>query len=1548
MAFLFKSKKNQDREKDRVLSSRDGPPPTGSQQSSITSTTASRLARDEKSFQQRSTPTGSLNSLENDGTTSPDQSSYGRRPEQNPSQQSNDLQYRNGPGPTLGNPNMSLYPWSQRRLTYTTSTTSPFPRYGAAVNATGSKEGDIYVMGGLINSQNVKGDLWMIEAGGNMSCYELSTTAEGPSPRVGHASLLVGNAFIVYGGDTKIDETDVLDETLYLLNTSTRQWSRALPSGPRPSGRYGHSLNILGSKIYIFGGQVEGYFMNDLAAFDLNQLQMPNNRWEILIPNSDNGGPPQGKIPPARTNHTVVSYNDKMYLFGGTNGFQWFNDVWCYDPATNSWAQQDCIGYIPVEREGHAAALVDDVMYIFGGRTEDGADLGDLAAFRISSRRWYTFQNMGPSPSPRSGHSMTSIGKSIVVLGGEPSSATTTVNDLALVYMLDTNKIRYPNDAQIAAGQKNASQQGARRPSDPTRQLASRDGSQGPGGDRKRNPGPVTSPTNGYRSPNGSDINAPSPVNGGSRLPRAAGPSPPAGPPPQGQPPKPTQRARNASADRGGEYASSPVLSSATQNQSPVTRDPPKETESPTSLGDARRGPGPTSQPGPRGPPPRSDPPPAPGMSAPSTAPGASEAAATIVAAAAGAAAAGVVAGPPATPKMKQSRQRGPGSMDSTTERLSGAGPGGRPTSPPPPAGTRQPSGNLLARRSSGRNSQTVVLLKELDSARNKNAWYASELELARKSGYTPNAALSPVLDSRAAETFNEDDRPLIEALLAMRTELANVQSSVDKQAILAAKQIAEADKQRDAAIQEAVYAKAKLAAHLGNNSANSTPQLGGSSGDRDIDDRTEETNRKLASALSLQKDLQTQLERATAEIEAEKRARQLADDTVTTAQRRMTDLETYKQQTSYELERLKAELHTAQREAREHSVAAAEAVSAAALLRVDKEDFERQYNDAVGSAKDRGDSFESLRAAVAASDEMRSLLEQKLQQERSQRETAESKLASIKAELEARTTEVMTTTQRLRDTEELAEKHANEARTHRQAVLNGLDTITARNIATPNKADAERLVALQAQLATANALVKKHQQDADTAADRLRSAEERIAGLEAYQEQSSREGVTIRRQLQAAMRDTQTLQAQNSDLKNQLANQQLETNAMTVQHNTLKDILSERGISPTSSSARARGSPRESSPEHEARMRSLEQQLATAVASHEETKQTFAVQASESEAVYRDKLTQLENDYQSAVHYVKGTEKMLKQLKEQLARYKSENNRLKTEVEELETKSSTAARDVAAASAAPAEWEAERSLLSQKVEALQGDLANSKAQLESQLQNVQQQLEQVKAERDSAQKSKDEAMTHLTSSRRDLEELHHENALLEQRAQDAEQKVGMLLDQVESSVGNYRRRSRQVAGIGADQLRDASGPALSANGGGATTNGHTGGVTNNGTHAASMNLGGSTGSGLGHERQDSSETGSAYGESVGGDARNSAALDSLANELETLRSHWEATNKNYRLSNAFDFESTSGAPGGSSGGGGLAPGGLRKDNKDEGGLGLSESLADWRKRLDS
>lgn len=361
MSFLFKSSKKQAAPPGptsavppgaRNLRSPDGPAP-GSQIPTLNGQQAA-IAKEGRAGHQTSTPGTSVSTINTMGssfeekpplrtltegpqriekannTPSPEQKvmrersesdanvSRGRAPSaatRNPSDRQQPARMAMGPPRPPPGHDSSPYPWSQRPVTFTQSTNHPFPRYGAAVNSVSSKDGGIYIMGGLINGSTVKGDLWMLEADPtNLTCYPVSTTSEGPGPRVGHASLLVGNAFIVFGGDTKTEETDMLDDTLYLLNTSTKQWSRAAPAGTRPPGRYGHSLNILGSKIYIFGGQVEGFFFNDLVAFDLNALQQASNRWEILIQNTIDGGPPHGQIPPARTNHSIVTWNDRLYL----------------------------------------------------------------------------------------------------------------------------------------------------------------------------------------------------------------------------------------------------------------------------------------------------------------------------------------------------------------------------------------------------------------------------------------------------------------------------------------------------------------------------------------------------------------------------------------------------------------------------------------------------------------------------------------------------------------------------------------------------------------------------------------------------------------------------------------------------------------------------------------------------------------------------------------------------------------------------------------------------------------------------------------------------------------------------------------------------------------------------------------------------------------------------------------------------------------------------------------------------------------------------------
>ncbi|KAF8546039.1 galactose oxidase, partial [Imleria badia] len=255
-----------------------------------------------------------------------------------------------------------------------------------------------------------------------------------PSPRVGHASAVCSSVLIVWGGDTKTDPTsdptEKQDDGLYLLNLVSKEWTKVSMNGPSPSGRYGHAVTMAGTKFFVFGGQVDGEFMDDLWYFDLNTCKT-QTRWKLCQPST-------ADRPAQRTGHICVTYGDRIIVFGGTDGQHHYNDTWAYDVNTRRWTELQCIGYIPSPREGHAAAVVDDFIYVFGGRDVDGNDMGDLAAFKLSYQRWYIFQKMGPAPSARSGHAMASTGSRVFVLGGE-SFTPTKEDDHGIIHVLDTS-----------------------------------------------------------------------------------------------------------------------------------------------------------------------------------------------------------------------------------------------------------------------------------------------------------------------------------------------------------------------------------------------------------------------------------------------------------------------------------------------------------------------------------------------------------------------------------------------------------------------------------------------------------------------------------------------------------------------------------------------------------------------------------------------------------------------------------------------------------------------------------------------------------------------------------------------------------------------------------------------------------------------------------------------------------------------------------------------------------------------------------------------------
>jgi hypothetical protein len=126
------------------------------------------------------------------------------------------------------------YPWAVKRLTLlpplvlpkpgvappSSPSPSPFPRYGHSLPATATPNGDLYLFGGLVRDA-ARNDLYLFSSR-DSSATLLQTAGEIPSPRVGHASALVSNVLIVWGGDTKAEskarQSDKEDDGLYLLN----------------------------------------------------------------------------------------------------------------------------------------------------------------------------------------------------------------------------------------------------------------------------------------------------------------------------------------------------------------------------------------------------------------------------------------------------------------------------------------------------------------------------------------------------------------------------------------------------------------------------------------------------------------------------------------------------------------------------------------------------------------------------------------------------------------------------------------------------------------------------------------------------------------------------------------------------------------------------------------------------------------------------------------------------------------------------------------------------------------------------------------------------------------------------------------------------------------------------------------------------------------------------------------------------------------------------------------------------------------------------------
>ncbi|KAF8499070.1 hypothetical protein F5888DRAFT_1611375 [Russula emetica] len=312
-------------------------------------------------------------------------------------------------------------------------------RQAHALSASATAAGELFLFGGYVqSSKSPSNDLYVVSTR-DFSITLLQTSGDVPSPRYGHSTVLSSTILLIWGG---IMQNQAFNDSLYLLDLCTtssipvsREWTRIVVNGPGPGGRFSHTMTLVGSKLFVFGGRSatgKGR-LNDIWALDLNCLKS-NPFWE-----SSYEPAPGNEKPLPRSGHVSVTTGDRIIIFGGYgNPNTKFNDTWSFNISTRKWTELQCTGPIPSPRATHAAVLIDDVMYVFGGLALDGTNLGGLTAFKLSTQRWTAFQDVGSSPSGRSGHAMACDGTRVFVLGGELSLAA-QVDEAKLIHVLDTS-----------------------------------------------------------------------------------------------------------------------------------------------------------------------------------------------------------------------------------------------------------------------------------------------------------------------------------------------------------------------------------------------------------------------------------------------------------------------------------------------------------------------------------------------------------------------------------------------------------------------------------------------------------------------------------------------------------------------------------------------------------------------------------------------------------------------------------------------------------------------------------------------------------------------------------------------------------------------------------------------------------------------------------------------------------------------------------------------------------------------------------------------------
>lgn len=307
----------------------------------------------------------------------------------------------------------------------------------------------IYVFGGC-DSKTCFNELYVFDAD-SMYWSKPEVSGDIPPPLRAMTTTAVNKKLVIFGGgDGPTYYNDV-----YILDTVTHRYTKPKISGQIPSKRRAHTACLYKNGLYVFGGGDGVRALNDVWRLDVSDLNKmawkqissasgnttiggsssstgsrngKNASQTSLLSGTTAGGthtPSTSKTsssnpvvklkPTARGYHTANMVQNKLVIFGGSDGVDCFKDVWVFDVETSVWKCVDIKLSYP--RLSHTATLIGSYLFVVGGH--DGVEYSnEVLLLNLVTMQWDKRKVYGLPPSGRGYHGAALHDSRLFVIGG--------------------------------------------------------------------------------------------------------------------------------------------------------------------------------------------------------------------------------------------------------------------------------------------------------------------------------------------------------------------------------------------------------------------------------------------------------------------------------------------------------------------------------------------------------------------------------------------------------------------------------------------------------------------------------------------------------------------------------------------------------------------------------------------------------------------------------------------------------------------------------------------------------------------------------------------------------------------------------------------------------------------------------------------------------------------------------------------------------------------------------------------------------------------------